>query len=251
MIENLDYKIHTSKENLENLELKGLYLIRNLDNNMLKIGVAENLKNRFKGLTSTFKHCGFSPKLNIECFIECEDNYGLENYLHSEFKELNYKNEWFNIHDFNTVIDRICNYNFKNISKNTIEDNKNNNYNDSNKIIKSKCNKISKDGIFLLKESYKPIKYKTYKYYKFNGVNIYFRSKYVFEKDISLDINNRYFKQFGKRTVITLGYKYYDKDFEEDTIYCNTVSVVEYYEELERICNKLESDIIICENNME
>ena len=35
-------------DNLNNLELKGVYLIRNLDNELLKIGICKNLKRRLK-----------------------------------------------------------------------------------------------------------------------------------------------------------------------------------------------------------
>ena len=102
-----NYKIHTNKEDLENLQLKGVYLIRNLNNTMLKIGIADNLKKRFKNLIGTFKHCGENPNLKIECFIEYEHNYELEQWLHKEFNNYNYQNEWFDIKDINTILDKI------------------------------------------------------------------------------------------------------------------------------------------------
>lgn len=107
MIENKNYKIHDNTEDLENLNLKGVYLIRNLDNNMLKIGIANNLNRRFKEIENSFRFCGVVPNLKIECFIEYEHNYELEQWLHKEFKEYNYQNEWFNIKDINLVIDKI------------------------------------------------------------------------------------------------------------------------------------------------
>ena len=107
MIENKNYKIHNNTEDLENLNLKGVYLIRNLDNNMLKIGIANNLSRRFKEIENSFRFCGVVPNLKIECFIEYEHNYELEQWLHKEFKEYNYQNEWFDIKDINLVIDKI------------------------------------------------------------------------------------------------------------------------------------------------
>ena len=77
MIENKNYKIHNNTEDLENLNLKGVYLIRNLDNNMLKIGIANNLSRRFKEIENSFRFCGVVPNLKIECFIEYEHNYEL------------------------------------------------------------------------------------------------------------------------------------------------------------------------------
>lgn len=103
-----NYTIHY--DNLENIELRGLYLIRNLDNNMLKIGVSNNLKSRINEIRSGFKFCGIEPHLKIECFIETIHYYKLENFLHKEFAENNHQNEWFNITNINTVLEKVKEY---------------------------------------------------------------------------------------------------------------------------------------------
>lgn len=107
-IEDNNYKIHS--EDLENIELKGVYLIRNLDNKMLKIGVANNLKSRINEIRSNFKFCGIIPNIKIECFIEINNNYKLESHLHSKLKEFNHQNEWFNIDDINIVLEKLNGY---------------------------------------------------------------------------------------------------------------------------------------------
>lgn len=99
------FKIHYN--DLNSIKLSGVYLIRNLYNNTLKIGICSNLNQRFKEIEGNFKFCGIEPNLKIECFIECVDNYNLEQYLHKEFKELNYQNEWFSIEDINLVLKKV------------------------------------------------------------------------------------------------------------------------------------------------
>jgi hypothetical protein len=105
---NNEFKIYN--KDLEYLESKGLYLIRNLDNNTLKIGICNNLSQRFKEIKRNFKFCGSIPNLKIECFVECKNNFMLEQYLHKEFKEINYQNEWFNIDDISIVLDKVNEY---------------------------------------------------------------------------------------------------------------------------------------------
>lgn len=104
----MKYKIHT--ENLEESKLKGVYLIRNLENKLLKIGVCSNLSNRFKQIKSTFRHCGNIPELKIECLIECNENFELEKYFHNKFKEFRVINEWFNINSINQIIKSMNNF---------------------------------------------------------------------------------------------------------------------------------------------
>lgn len=111
MILNEDYKLHT-EDNLENLKLEGVYLIRNLDNNTLKIGVANNLNRRFKEIQKQFKFCGHVPNLRIECLIEYNYPYDLEKYLHNEFNEVNSQNEWFYIDNINDIIIKLDNFEF-------------------------------------------------------------------------------------------------------------------------------------------
>lgn len=101
------------EEGLETKELSGLYLIRNLDTNALKIGITNNLQSRFEGLIATFKHVGINPRLRVECFLECEtDIYSkLERMLHKKFKKCNVQNEWFNIKDINVILDFVSTLN--------------------------------------------------------------------------------------------------------------------------------------------
>ena len=100
-------------DNLEDLELKGVYLIRNLDNKLLKIGICKNLKRRFKEIQNSFNFVGYNSNLKIECFIECDNNLEIEKRLHDKFKDCNYKNEWFNIKDITPLLDEINKYNIK------------------------------------------------------------------------------------------------------------------------------------------
>lgn len=97
-------------DNLEELELKGLYLIRNLNNNNIKIGICNNLKLRFNEIRNSFRFCGIEPNLKIECFVETRHHYKLESYLHEEFKNYNIQNEWFNIENIDIVLDRVKEY---------------------------------------------------------------------------------------------------------------------------------------------
>lgn len=100
-------------DNLEDLELKGVYLIRNLDNKLLKIGICKNLKRRFKEIQNSFNFVGHNSNLKIECFIECDNNLEVEKRLHDKFKDCNYKNEWFDIKDISPILNVINKYNIK------------------------------------------------------------------------------------------------------------------------------------------
>lgn len=99
-------KIHKGK-NLQENEFCGVYLIRNLDNNLLKIGRCNNLARRFKEITSSFRFCGTSPNLNIECFLEYPYEKDLELYLHEQFDDFREQNEWFKIDNINIILDKL------------------------------------------------------------------------------------------------------------------------------------------------
>ena len=111
MIENKDYKLRTG-ENIRG-NTKGLYLIKNLDNNMIKIGITSDIKKRFKQLIASFKHCGINPNLRIEYFIEYNHNKELEKWLHDKLKQYNCQNEWFDIPDYNLIFDKIKEFNYE------------------------------------------------------------------------------------------------------------------------------------------
>lgn len=91
--------------NLEELQKEGVYLIRNKDNDLLKIGYCNNLERRLKEIIKSFNFTGQDPQLKIECFIECKHYKELEKYLHNHFEEFRSKNEWFNINDISEVIE--------------------------------------------------------------------------------------------------------------------------------------------------
>jgi predicted GIY-YIG superfamily endonuclease len=75
-----EYKIHY--KNFDRLkDILGVYLIRNLDNNTLKIGITDNLPKRYKQIIKTFNFCGSTPKLKIECYIEYKNNLQLEQFF--------------------------------------------------------------------------------------------------------------------------------------------------------------------------
>jgi hypothetical protein len=105
MIKDKEYKLHY--ENFEDIKTEGAYLIRNLDNNNLKIGITNDLERRLKEIKKSFQFCGIEPHLKVECFIEYKDNINLESYLHSTFKKYNSQNEWFSIYNINDIINEL------------------------------------------------------------------------------------------------------------------------------------------------
>jgi hypothetical protein len=120
LIKDKDYILHF--ENLEQLNKKGVYLIRNLDNKLLKIGSTNNLNQRLKLLYGAFRSCGIFANLKVECFIEYEDYESLEKQLHKLLRESNFTNEWFKIEHIDEVLSRL--YYCVNLKKNkTIDKN--------------------------------------------------------------------------------------------------------------------------------
>lgn len=105
MIENKDYKI--IYRDFNKVKREGVYLIRNLDTNKLKIGITNDLMRRLHEIEKSFQFCGTIPKLKIECFIEYNYNLELEQFLHKELQEFNYQNEWFSIDNINIVLEKV------------------------------------------------------------------------------------------------------------------------------------------------
>ena len=101
----MEYKIY--KEDFDRCKNKGVYLIRNLDNGLLKIGKAKNINRRFKEIKSSFKFCGNTPNLKIESFIEYDNNGELESYFHNTFEHNRIQNEWFDILNSQVVLNDI------------------------------------------------------------------------------------------------------------------------------------------------
>lgn len=95
-------KIH--KDNFEKLELRGVYLIRNIDNGLLKIGKTNNFKRRYNQIYGSFKFCGYIPNLTVECFVEYERETELEKFLHDKFNNVRKQNEWFEINSVDDVV---------------------------------------------------------------------------------------------------------------------------------------------------
>ncbi|HBJ1650352.1 TPA: GIY-YIG nuclease family protein [Clostridium botulinum] len=110
-MKKIEYKLHY--ENIKELKTEGVYLLRNLDNNKLKIGITNNTKRRLHQIEKSFNFCGSIPKLNFECFIEYKHNLDLEQFLHKELKDYNYQNEWFSIDNINLVLNKIENFQYK------------------------------------------------------------------------------------------------------------------------------------------
>lgn len=243
----MEYIIHTNKEELKNLEKKGVYLIRNKRNNMLKIGVASNLKRRFSEIISQFKFCGSKDQLEIECFVEYENNYCLESYLHKEFKDYNYQNEWFDIKNINIVLDKVKEFNYDNHIK-LIEEN------DINKNTELKHDKIRYENKLTVNiKDVESVKYKEYKIYeqiypsKIYG-NIVIRSKYVLGKDIEKDINSKYFYPYRRNYTINYKEPIYDIEndlYEEDDNNIRMVKSEEEYNKLNSIFEEFNTNIII------
>lgn len=143
-------KIHKG-ENLQENNFRGVYLIRNLDNRLLKIGRCNNLARRFKEIVRSFNFCGVEPKLKVECFLEYDNEIDLELYLHEQFKEVREQNEWFEIEDIHIILEKLDS--FEEIEK--LKEKKKN-----NKVVVRQKNKIEKVKK-LPKES------NEYRYFKF------------------------------------------------------------------------------------
>ena len=110
-MKEIEYKIHY--DNLDKLKIEGVYLIRNLENNKLKIGKTNDLTRRLSDIKSSFKFCGTPPNLKVECFIEYTHSIELEQFLHKELKEYNHQNEWFSIDDINLILNKIVKFQHK------------------------------------------------------------------------------------------------------------------------------------------
>jgi hypothetical protein len=105
-MKEIEYKLHYDNFDTIN-RIEGVYLLRNLDNNKLKIGSSINLNDRIKVIESNFRFCGIEPHLKIECFIEFKHNLELEKFLHKYLKQYNYMNEWFSIDNIDIVLKEI------------------------------------------------------------------------------------------------------------------------------------------------
>lgn len=116
-------KIHKG-ENLQENNFRGVYLIRNLDNDLLKIGRCNNLARRFKEIVKSFNFCGVEPRLTIECFLEYDYEIDLELYLHEQFDDVREQNEWFKINDIETVLEKLTDFKKKERAKKENKKNK-------------------------------------------------------------------------------------------------------------------------------
>jgi len=88
-------------------------LIKNKDNDKLKIGITNNLMRRLSEIKKSFQFCGVIPELDIECYIEYKHNLELEQYLHKELKEYNYQNEWFSIDNIDIVLEKLNDFKYE------------------------------------------------------------------------------------------------------------------------------------------
>lgn len=112
------------KENVFEKSKEGVYLIRNLDNGLLKIGKTNNFKRRFNEIINNFNFCGIEPKIQIEAFINYYDETKLESYLHKTFKSCRVKNEWFDIENKDIIFESLKNFD-------NVKDNKSKSYKNS------------------------------------------------------------------------------------------------------------------------
>ena len=96
--------INVLKENFLMSTSKGVYLIRNKQNGLLKIGRTNNIERRYGEIIKSFEFCGMSASdIILEKFIECSEEVRLERELHKELENYNVQNEWFDIKDYNIV----------------------------------------------------------------------------------------------------------------------------------------------------
>lgn len=83
---------YPSRRELKKLNLvtptKDLYFLRCSETNRIKIGVANNVKNRFSGI-----QVGSPTKLKIDLVVEYGEK--LEKFLHNKFLSYRVKGEWF------------------------------------------------------------------------------------------------------------------------------------------------------------
>lgn len=208
----MEVKIHY--DNLEELTLKGVYLIRNKDNNLLKIGYCKDFKKRFKEIISSFNFVGYIPTLKIECFIECEYYQDLEKYLHIYFENSRIQNEWFNINDISKIIEFAKLFKSKDSQKENLKSNKD--------LVNTKI----KDGIL--------------KYYKFN-YSFDFKTSYsiIFKSDKPhLDFN------YLNNLCYELGYNKSNELIHSDMYLSERCIELEYQEEAD-IYDILNSEYII------
>lgn len=99
-------EVNENEEDILNLGENGLYIIKNNENNLIKIGITQNISQRIRGLKTTFNHCGIPCDLELLYYVQDVDNVKLEKHLHKYFKDNNSMNEWFEINP-NIVIEYI------------------------------------------------------------------------------------------------------------------------------------------------
>lgn len=218
----MEYKIHD--KDLDIINLKGLYLIRNLDNNQIKIGIAKKLQRRFKEICSSFRFCGIKPNLQIEYFVECEYNLELEQHLHKVFEKYNSQNEWFDIDNIEIIIDEIKKFKPKTINK---KENKNN----------IKINKKSID-----KNSVKTI---INNYYSFTDKEITYYIKALSYEDAISKLCYAYSNVFY---VDYSAFILYEEDY-EFTVRGNRVWQMNSNNEFSKLLNESKTGILVSENN--
>jgi len=77
---------------------RGVYFVRNNQNNLVKIGCSTNIPNRIKSLDGCLKLMGdVQTELELIDYILCRDHIKLESDIHNELKDKQVVNEWFNI----------------------------------------------------------------------------------------------------------------------------------------------------------
>ena len=96
-------------ENILDNKESCIYVIKNEENGLVKIGKASNINRRFCEIIKTFEFCGNKPNLTLEFIAPCKNNSFIESMLHKKYKDNRHQNEWFKV-DIKEVLDFTSKY---------------------------------------------------------------------------------------------------------------------------------------------
>jgi len=91
--------ICATAEQFDKPMLGGVYFIKNEYNDMIKIGYANNIKERFDQLKGSFSHLGMEPRLRLIGIVLTFKKYmgPMESYFHKAFSDHRVIGEWFKV----------------------------------------------------------------------------------------------------------------------------------------------------------
>ncbi|MBS5307766.1 GIY-YIG nuclease family protein [Clostridium sp.] len=78
-------------------ENSGVYFIKDLNNNTIKIGSSINTQQRFKEIKNTYSFLNLESNVSFLGCVEVDEYYKLESDLHKAFSNKRLKGEWFNL----------------------------------------------------------------------------------------------------------------------------------------------------------